>query len=270
MGRYLKEAFFARLVIPALGGVPINALACAGFFILGLAHPGFWLLGLGLEVAYLWGLTANSQFRRWVSNKSLGEAKVRENLQLSELMRLLDSQNLNEARALAQQCSKVRETYRINQTEDSIIETNLAALERLQALHARLLLARQQLNQRGNDDTPQLVREIAELETGLKKPGQPESLRRSQQATLDILQKRLRSAAAREETKAEIESDLKRIISQVELALDNATMQTKPPTISLDLELSSQIIDPTVFNTPAPAASTSTTPPANSLPPLSN
>ena len=46
MWRYLKAAFLVGVPVPALGRVPLNALAAAGFLILGFGHPGFWFLGL--------------------------------------------------------------------------------------------------------------------------------------------------------------------------------------------------------------------------------
>lgn len=255
MRPYLSEAFFARLHIPLLGAVPANALVFAGLMILGLGHPGFWFLGMAAEIVYLWGLVGNARFRKWVDAKSLGAAKDRDAVGMDEMLARLNVEHKTEARELARLCNQVQETYRINQTEESIIENNLAALRRLQVLHARLLLARQQIEQReGENDDAELLRETAALEQELKQPGLPESLLRSKKATFEILQKRLRAVRARSTTRDEIDSDLKRILSQVELALDHATMQTKPPAISLDLELSSQIIDtgPVEFNSPGP------------------
>ena len=176
--------------------------------------------------------------------KSIGEVKDRETVQWTELLARMNAEHQGQARHLAERCNQVRETYRLNQTDESIIDNNLSALGRLQAIHARLLLARQQIEQRENtNDEPTVVQEIARLEEELQQTGLPESLVRSKRATLEILQKRLRAVRARSVTSEEIDSDLKRIEAQVELALDHATMQTKPPAISLDLELTSQFID---------------------------
>jgi hypothetical protein len=227
-----------------LGAVPLNGIAFTGLMILGFGHPGFWFVGVGLELLYLWALSGNVRFQKWVAAKSIGEVKDRETVQWTELLARMNPEHQGQARHLAERCNQVRETYRLNQTDESIIDNNLSALGRLQAIHARLLLARQQIEQRENtNDEPTVVQEIARLEEELQQTDLPESLVRSKRATLEILQKRLRAVRARSVTSEEIDSDLKRIEAQVELALDHATMQTKPPAISLDLELTSQFID---------------------------
>jgi hypothetical protein len=244
MFRYLQEAFFARVRMGWLGAVPVNGIAFTGLMILGFGHPGFWFVGVGLELVYLWAVSGNVRFQKWVAAKSIGEVKDRETVQWKALLARMNAEHQGQARHLAERCNQVRETYRLNQTDESIIDNNLSALGRLQAIHARLLLARQQIEERENtNDEPTVVQEIARLEEELQQTGLPESLVRSKRATLEILQKRLRAVRARSVTSEEIDSDLKRIEAQVELALDHATMQTKPPAISLDLELTSQFID---------------------------
>lgn len=264
MTRYLKEAFFTRISLGWLGSVPANAVAFAGLMILGLGHPGFWFVGLGLEVAFLWGLVGNQRFRRWVDAKSVGEVQDRETVQWAELLGRMNPTHQQQARQLAMRCEQVRETYRLNQTDGGIIESNLAALGRLQAIHARLLVARQQIEQRqDSNDEQELVRQISVLEQELKQTGLPDSLSRSKRATLEIYQKRLRAVRARSVTQEEIDSDLKRVEAQVELALDHATMQTKPPAISLDLELTSQFIDTSSIESEPVAPATPVRPIAN-------
>ncbi len=254
MMRYLKEAFFSRVELGWLGAVPVNMIAFAGLLILGFGHPGFWFIGVGLEVAFLWGLVGNQRFRKWVDAKSSGEVQDRETVQWAELLGRMNQPHQAQAKQLAKRCEQVRETYRLNQTDEGIIESNLAALGRLQAIHARLLVARQQIEQRqDSNDERELTRQISVLEQELKQSSLPDSLARSKRATLEIFQKRLRAVRARSMTREEIDSDLKRIEAQVELALDHATMQTKPPAISLDLELTSQFIDTSSIE-PEPAA----------------
>ena len=51
----------------------------------------------------------------------------------------------------------------------------------------------------------------------------------------------------KQQTLAEIESDLTRIDNQVDLILENATMQGKPQTISADIELASDLLGGSVF-----------------------
>jgi len=64
--RYLKSAFFVGVDVPALGRLPVNALAAAGFFILGFGHPSFWFLGLAAEAVVLPSLAFNRRFQNVV------------------------------------------------------------------------------------------------------------------------------------------------------------------------------------------------------------
>jgi len=51
----------------------------------------------------------------------------------------------------------------------------------------------------------------------------------------------------KQKTLEEIESDLIRIDNQVDLILENATVQGKPQTISTDIELASDLLGGSVF-----------------------
>ena len=51
----------------------------------------------------------------------------------------------------------------------------------------------------------------------------------------------------RQQTLEEINSDLTRIEAQIDLILENATMQSKPQTISTDIELASDLLGADIF-----------------------
>jgi len=51
----------------------------------------------------------------------------------------------------------------------------------------------------------------------------------------------------KQQTLEEIESDLTRIDNQVDLILENATVQQKPQTISADIELASDLLGGSIF-----------------------
>jgi hypothetical protein len=57
----------------------------------------------------------------------------------------------------------------------------------------------------------------------------------------------------RQEALQEIESDLTRIEAQVDLMLDNATIQGKPQTISLDIELATNLAGSLLYGESEPA-----------------
>ena len=66
MLRYLREAFFLRWPLGALGDIPVNAVGVATVAVVGFFHPGFWFLGAGIEAAYLLTLALNPRFQRVV------------------------------------------------------------------------------------------------------------------------------------------------------------------------------------------------------------
>ena len=223
MWRYLKEAFLAPVRMPLVGDFPLNAAGFVCLMILGFGHSGFFFLGLGAEAAYIWALTGSERFRRWVDSKEIGEGREVEATQTESLLANLTPTDRAEHAEFLRTCAKVSETYRLNGTDDVIGPANVEALGKMAVLHARLLVARHQIDQRdAEDDEAGLARVVADLE---------------------ILRKRLRSLERRTEAREEIQSDLQRIRSQAQLALDNATVQSKPAAIQLDIELSSQILD---------------------------
>jgi hypothetical protein len=246
--RYLKAAFLVGVDVPALGRVPVNALVAAGFLILGFGHPGFWFLGLAAEAAIVPTLAFNKRFQNVVDAEarqiSTGDSQAKRN----SLVQLLPSADKNRLAALDRKCDKVIEVYRNAQADDFVIDTNQQALENLKWLYLKLMIARFHLMTAGTDDTPEAVsRKIEALEANLKENQDTPALRQSKTATLDILKRRLNNVHRREQSLEEVESDLTRVESQVDLILDNAAMQGKPQTISSDLELASDLVSGGMF-----------------------
>ncbi len=113
----------------------------------------------------------------------------------------------------------------------------------------KLLVARHHLQSPTNGETEQtLEKKVQELDQDLRAGSEEsESLRQSKLATLNILKRRLATMARRKQTLEEIESDLTRIDNQVDLILENATVQGKPQTIATDIELASDLIGGSIF-----------------------
>ncbi len=248
MWRYLKAAFLVRVAVPALGRVPINALAATGFFILGFGHPSFWLLGLAAEAAIVPSLAFNKRFQKVVEAEDRGLSSADSQSKRSSLVKLLPADYQTRLANLERRCDKVLEVYRNAQAEDFIIDTNRDALENLKWVYLKLLIARFHLLTAGTEDTPQsLEKKIASLENELQHANESSALRQSKAATLDILKRRLANVERRGQSLEEVESDLTRVESQVDLILDNAAMQGKPQTISTDIELASDLVSGGMF-----------------------
>lgn len=248
MWRYLKAAFFAGVAVPALGRLPVNALAAAGFFILGFGHPGFWLLGLATEAAIVPSLAFNKRFQKVVDAEDKELSSGDSQSKRGSLVKLLPADYQARLAKLERRCDKVLEVYRNAQAEDFLIDTNRDALENLKWVYLKLLIARYHLLTAGTDDTPEgLEEKIRSLEGDLQASQESSALRQSKTATLDILKRRLANIQRRQQSLEEVESDLTRVESQVDLILDNAAMQGKPQTISTDIELASDLVSGEMF-----------------------
>ena len=234
--------------MPALGRVPVNILASSAFLILGFGHPAFWLLGLAAEAAVLPSLAFNRRFQNYVDANdrqiSSGDSQVKR----VALIQTLPPEDRKRIDALDRKCAKVLDVYRNAQADDFLIETNRDALENLKWVYLKLFIARFHLLTAGTDDTGEsLQRKISALQKDLQDPRESQALRQSKAATLDILKRRLDNIARRDQSLQEVESDLTRVESQVDLILDNAAMQGKPQTISTDLQLASDLVSGGMF-----------------------
>ena len=248
MWRYLKSAFFVGVDVPALGRLPVNALAAAGFFILGFGHPSFWFLGLAAEAVILPSLAFNRRFQNVVDAEDRQAASGDSVAKRAALVQLLPSEDKRRLMGLERKCDKVIEVYRNAQAEEFLIDTNRDALENLKWIYLKLMIARYHLLTAGTDDTPEaLAKKIDTLQKDLGNGQETPALRQSKSATLDILRRRLANVQRREDSLQEVESDLTRVESQVDLILDNAAMQGKPQTISTDIELASDLVGGGMF-----------------------
>ena len=234
--------------VPALGRLPVNALAAAGFLILGFGHPGFWFLGLAAEAAILPSLAFNKRFQNVVDAQDRELSSGDSQAKRSSLVQSLPLDYKRRLADLDRKCDKVLEVYRSAQADEFLVDTNRDALDNLKWVYTKLLIARYHLLTAGTDDSPQaLSKKIDALQSDLRNTQDTPALRQSKAATLDILKRRLANIERREQSLEEVESDLTRVESQVDLVLDNAAMQGKPQTISSDLELASDLVSGGMF-----------------------
>ena len=247
MWRYLKSAFLVSVEIPSLGRIPVNALGAAGFAILGFAQPAFWLLGLAIEAAVVPALAFNARFQRLVDAQALELSQGDADQKRQSLVKLLEAGAQQRLWGLAKKCNQVLDVYRSQQAEDYILDSNDQALKNLEWVYLKLLVAQHHLLSPTKETEQSLGQKIQELERDLQAGEETESLRQSKAATLNILKKRLDTMRKKQQTLEEIESDLTRIDNQVDLILENATVQGKPQTISADIELASDLLGGSVF-----------------------
>ncbi|MBO0910865.1 MAG: hypothetical protein J2P13_03650 [Acidobacteria bacterium] len=247
MWRYLKSAFLVSVDVPSLGRIPVNVLGTAAFAILGFAEPAFWLVGMAVEAAVVPALAFNPRFQRYVEAQSLEVSEGTADQKRQALVKLLETGAQQRLWGLAKKCNQVLDVYRSQQAEDYVIESNDQALKNLEWVYLKLLVARHHLLNPSSETEESLEKKIKELDSDLRGGEETESLRQSKMATLNILKKRLSIMRKKQQTLDEIESDLTRIDNQVDLILENATVQQKPQTISADIELASDLFGGSIF-----------------------
>ena len=278
MWRYVKEAFWARVAVPAVGGLPINALAVTGFGVLGVAEHALWLVGLGLETAYLYAVATNPRFQRIINARELERSRQSSEQSRHDLLTQLSPEGRARLERLEAKLANVAALYRTNGSDNLLLDSSMEALQKLAALHLRLLVAERNLQTASSQvDEAALQRQEATLTHELTAGGTSlsTSLRESKQATLELTQKRVANARRRAESLAEIASDLARIEAQVDLALEDAGLEGKPAVVTSNLNLLNQIlasnsalsgVEFLVNSSPVPAKATKTQP--NQIEPL--
>lgn len=234
--------------VPGLGRIPVNALGAAAFAILGFAQPAFWFLGLAIEATVLPALAFNPRFQKVVEAQSLQLSQGDAAQKRLALVKVLEPSARQRLSAMIDKCNQILEVYRSQQAEEYVLDSSNQALQSLQWVYLKLLVARHHLQNPMNSDTEQsLDKKIQEIDNDLRDGEETESLRQSKTATRAILKKRLANIVRKGQTLAEIESDLTRIDNQADLLLENASMQGKPQTISADIELASDLLGGSVF-----------------------
>lgn len=252
MWRYLTAAFWARPDLPGLGRMPINLLALIGVGVLGLANPGFWLLGLGIEVAYLFTLATNRRFQKTVDAEQVTLSSGDAEQKRQALIHSLAQEDRQRLTAIEQKAERILTVQRHSQFSDFALDGTREALGRLSWVYLKLLIARHRLLEQARLDTPgELETRATTLERELAGNNLSEAMRASKTATLEITRKRLGTLERRQQSLAEIDSDLVRTEAQVDLALENAAIQDQPTAIGTDLSLASHLLDSGLYGADA-------------------
>ncbi|HEV8578118.1 MAG TPA: hypothetical protein VGX68_03465 [Thermoanaerobaculia bacterium] len=248
MLEYLKKAFWAGPTVPGLGRLPVNALAAAGFAILGIGHPAFWLLGAGLEAAYLTTLATHPRFQRLVDAQRRSQAASQTEEGRQELIRKLDATARQRLALVEEKRERILQLARESGAGAFELASQRDALDRMTWIYLKLLVGRHHLQASQVHATEaDLKRRIAELERDMASAGDSSALRESQAATLKILQQRLGNLGRFEQTLKQVDSDLARIEAQVDLGLENAGMRGSGAAVTANLELAGQILDDELY-----------------------
>src|SRR5688572_12236887 len=129
--------------------IPPNWVGLAGFAMLGLLNPGFWLVGAGVEMAYLFGLTSNRRFQRYVDGTHLLADRERQRERVGELVDELAPEDRERYRSLERRAQAIIAEQQDNvgpngeRTPGPEIEMQGEGLARLLWIYLRLLRTRQ-------------------------------------------------------------------------------------------------------------------------------
>src|SRR5688500_3335556 len=232
---YVKEAFNAR---PIGMFVPPNWIGLAGIALAGLLNPGFWAIGAGLELAYLFGLSSNKRFQRFVDGSAKLEERQQWQQKLQAIVAQLDPEDRERYVNLQRRCYTIIEQQRQN-GETPELEMQGEGLSKLLWIYLRLLRTRQSLLRiiresidldRGRGEP--LDKRLKRLSGEVQSPSISEDLRKSLEGQLEILQQRMEKRRETRDKLAFLDAELVRIEEQVELLREQAVMSTTPHAVS--------------------------------------
>jgi hypothetical protein len=238
--RFLYHAFFARPDIPLLR-LPWNALGVVAAGVAGFWDPSVWMVaGIG-ELIYLFTLASNSGFQNFIDAQRAvalhGDSEDSRKRLLSKIGGAARQRyvKLEEKRARLEQLNQEAPG------EDLFAESNAEALRKLTWLYLNLLVAERNLIVAPASDARDLEKQIKAYEQE-KNTAPSEGARTSHEATLRLLRERLDNIRDKEVSLAEIDADLARIETQLDLAIEEATLRGRPAAISANVELTSRLL----------------------------
>lgn len=254
MWRYLKAAFWSRPRIAGLGDVPVIALSAAAFAIAGVAFPPLWLLGIGVVGGLTFALSTSERFRKTVVAADLKRNGQSSTAQVQNLMAGLDAESRRQLAGVRGKAAAVLSLYQQQSADEIVMKTTRDALGKLEWLYLRMLLQKQRLlTTETASDAKRVRADLVDIERELTSDKLMATMRQSREATAELLRKRLSVAEQREHALSEIDSDLQRIETQIDLAMDEASLAGKPVAVSAKIELASQMLDARMFGTMAGA-----------------
>jgi hypothetical protein len=229
---YLKAAFHVSPRVPALGNIPVNYLAVAGFVVLGLANPGFWFLGAALEMGYLVTMATNPRFQRVVQGRSLQEERQSLASRRQEILDRLDPNDRQRYTALESGCQRILDgggALVAGDTSQGPIDRQ--DFDQLTAIFFRLLIARETLlrDARQPGIRKDLQQQRDRIATRLKEPALDEALRRTLDSTRGLLERRLQILDTADAKLQYVEAELDRIEQQVALIAQEASTALRDP-----------------------------------------
>lgn len=249
--RYLWHAFFARPDIPLLR-LPWNALAVLAAGVAGFWDPAIWGVASAGELIYLFTLASNPGFQQHIQSRKMVSLRGDSEDSRKNLLSKLGGAARQRYVKLEEKRKRLDALYHAPSNDDLFTESNSEALRKLTWLYLKLLVAQRNLIVAPPSDARELEKQIATCERELA-TAPSESARASKTATLQLLRERLDNVTHKQISLAEIDADLARIETQLDFALEEATLRGRPASISANVELTSRLLanitDETTYST---------------------
>lgn len=249
--RYLWHAFFARPDIPLLR-LPWNALAVVAAGVAGFWDPAVWGVAGAGEFIYLLTLASNPGFQQHIQARKTVTLRGDSEESRKRLLSKLGGAARQRYVKLEQKRTRLDALYHEPSNDDLFTQSNSEALQKLTWLYLNLLVAQRNLIVAPPSDARELQKQIATCERELA-TAPSEAARASKTATLQLLRERLHNVTHKQISLAEIDADLARIETQLDFALEQATLRGRPAAISANVELTSRLLsnisDETTYST---------------------
>ena len=239
--RYLFRAFFARPDIPLLR-LPWNALGVLAAGIAGFWDPAIWGVAAAGEFMYLLTLASNPGFQQWIEESRNLELRGDSEDSRKRLLKNLGGAARQRYVKLEEKRRRLETLFHENSGDDLFFESNREALQRLTWLYLNLLNAQRNIIVAPQSDARELQKQIAAYEREVA-AAPTDAVRSSQQATIRLLRERLHNIQHRQTSLAEIDADLTRIETQLDFALEEASLRGRPNAISANVELTSRLLE---------------------------
>jgi hypothetical protein len=239
--RYLLRAFFARPDIPLLR-LPWNALGVLAAGFAGFWDPAIWAVAGAGELMYLLTMASNPGFQRYIEDMRTVELRGDTADSRNSLVKRVGGAARQRYIKLEEKRRRLEALYKETAGDDLFFENNRDAMQRLTWLYLNLLVAQRNIVISPTSDARDLQRQITAYERELA-VAQTTAIRASQQATIRMLRERMDNIQHRETSLAEIDADLTRIETQLDYALEEASLRGRPNAISANVELTSRLLE---------------------------
>lgn len=240
MWDYIKAAFNAR---PLGMFVAPNWIGVAAFGLLGLLNPGWWFLGAAAELAYLFVLSNNKRFQRYVAGAGMLEAQQETQAKLQATLNNLSPTLQQRYRTLDRRCRAILAQQHPERGLDDELLAQGEGLGRLLWIYLRLLATYQQFARllgemiSAEREREPIEERIERIEAQLTRgPAVGDDLRGSLSSQLEILRQRQNSQREAREKIAFLDAELTRIEEQVELVREQAVLSSDPSAVSARID----------------------------------